>query len=314
LDSDSQASKVDLIFLVHRDSPSAIAGSCSALAESVGPGWNGKAILVENAPPSRISSLARAAIRESFPSATRIALSSRRNLGFGRAINLGIAKAEAPFVGVFAIDGAVEPDTVALLVATLEREPDALSAAATMPPLSHNPDDAETPAADAVAVPVNYQPGGATLYRRDAFLELGGFDPMFFMYSEDSELSQRARRAGWKLVRVRPATFHHDHGDWGAWKRFNRLRLQVLSSTSWSYQYAPSRIALLRALARKRGRWFAYLARQSRFAQLAGAVLGTAWWPTRIPRIEHRRRHPWDRESLETWLAERLPTLDVSSF
>jgi GT2 family glycosyltransferase len=223
-----------------------------------------------------------------------------------------MAKAEAPFVGVFAINGVVEPDTVALLAETLEHVPDAASAAATMPPFSHNLYDAEDE--NAIAVGVNYQPGGATLYMRGALLELGGFDPLYFMYSEDSELSQRARRAGWKLLRVRRAIFHHSHADWGPWRRFNRLRLQVISATTWSYQYAPSRLALLRTLARKRGRWLATMARERRLVHLAGAVVGTAWWPTRIPRIEHRRRHPWDQKSLEEWLARALPRLTVSSF
>ena len=42
--------------------------------------------------------------------------------------------------------------------------------------------------------------GGFCAFRRDAFLELGGFDPVFApYYSEDVDLSYRARKRGWRL-------------------------------------------------------------------------------------------------------------------
>jgi GT2 family glycosyltransferase len=47
------------------------------------------------------------------------------------------------------------------------------------------------------------------VYRRDWFLETGGFDPGFFMYCEDVDLSQRAHRRGWELLLVPAAVFEH---------------------------------------------------------------------------------------------------------
>lgn len=42
--------------------------------------------------------------------------------------------------------------------------------------------------------------GGFCAFRREAFLEMGGFDPMFApYYSEDVDLSYRARKRGWRL-------------------------------------------------------------------------------------------------------------------
>ncbi|MGH9488222.1 MAG: glycosyltransferase family 2 protein [Terriglobales bacterium] len=42
--------------------------------------------------------------------------------------------------------------------------------------------------------------GGFCAFRRSAFLDLGGFDPIFApYYSEDLDLSYRARKRGWKL-------------------------------------------------------------------------------------------------------------------
>jgi GT2 family glycosyltransferase len=43
--------------------------------------------------------------------------------------------------------------------------------------------------------------GGFCAFRREMFLSLGGFDPIFApYYSEDLDLSYRARKRGWKLV------------------------------------------------------------------------------------------------------------------
>lgn len=44
-----------------------------------------------------------------------------------------------------------------------------------------------------------YLHGGATLVRRDLFVELGGFDDRFF-YMEDLDLSYRAWRKGWSCI------------------------------------------------------------------------------------------------------------------
>jgi GT2 family glycosyltransferase len=300
-------SNVDLIVLVHDDSFDSLARYTASLSESMGAGWSGKLILVENDASPQTSSSARGLLLDRFPTARRVLVRSRRNLGFGAGINVGMAHAQAPYFGVFGPDGAAERGTVAALAEALERHPEALSVAARTPSFQDAAQDPELEAVD-------WQPGAATLYRRTAFFELGGFDPLYFMYSEDSELSQRARRADWRLLSAREAIFHHSHASWGWWRRFHRMRLFVLSSTTWSYASATSRPALLRRLTRKRGKWFVTMARQRRFAQLLGAIAGTVWWPTRIPRIEHRRRHPWDQDAFEAWLLEMLPRLEVSDF
>ena len=49
---------------------------------------------------------------------------------------------------------------------------------------------------------------GAALYRREAVLEVGGFDERFFMYLEDVDLALRLRLAGWRC-RYEPAIARH---------------------------------------------------------------------------------------------------------
>lgn len=52
--------------------------------------------------------------------------------------------------------------------------------------------------------------GGCTAYRRSAFVELGGFDPMFRpAYFEDFDLTYRAWQSGWKsIVEPRSVIYH----------------------------------------------------------------------------------------------------------
>ncbi|MTI80585.1 MAG: glycosyltransferase family 2 protein [Firmicutes bacterium] len=51
--------------------------------------------------------------------------------------------------------------------------------------------------------------GGAALYRRSMIEEIGFFDEDFFLLHEDSDLSFRARLAGWKCIYVPNAVVEH---------------------------------------------------------------------------------------------------------
>ena len=46
------------------------------------------------------------------------------------------------------------------------------------------------------------------VFRRDSFLEFGGFDPDFFLYMEDVELGLRASKVGWRIVESNHAVEH----------------------------------------------------------------------------------------------------------
>jgi GT2 family glycosyltransferase len=62
-------------------------------------------------------------------------------------------------------------------------------------------------------IDVAYVSGGAALYRRDRFLELGGFWPVLpALYWEDTDLGLRAWLHGWRSVFCPDAEFRHDSG------------------------------------------------------------------------------------------------------
>lgn len=109
--------------------------------------------------------------------------------------------------------------------------------------------------------------GGSAILRREALQEVGLLDESFFMYYEDTELSWRLRRAGWRIACVLEAVTDHQHaassvGD-SAFFTFHNVRNRLLVTTmhgswpmivrAWSRTLArairrPERPLTLRAL------------------------------------------------------------------
>ena len=58
---------------------------------------------------------------------------------------------------------------------------------------------------------VDWLSGSCILVRADAFEAVGGFDPAFFMYFEETDLARRLERAGWGRRYIAEATVMH-HG------------------------------------------------------------------------------------------------------
>jgi N-acetylglucosaminyl-diphospho-decaprenol L-rhamnosyltransferase len=59
--------------------------------------------------------------------------------------------------------------------------------------------------------PVGWVQSSAMLVRRQAALEVGGFDPTFFVYSDETDFCKRLSDAGWRILYVPSArAIHHD--------------------------------------------------------------------------------------------------------
>jgi N-acetylglucosaminyl-diphospho-decaprenol L-rhamnosyltransferase len=163
------------------------------------------------------------------------------NLGFGRAANLGAAAAQAAWVAVANADTALRPGALDLLLEAGRRDP----AAAVVAPRLVLPDGSTQHSvygfptlpyaallnsglhhlsrdlADRLAVPdrwdsararrVPWAIGAFLLVRRQAWDEVGGFDPDQFMYAEDLDLGWRLRSRGW-FTRYEPRAVVDHHG------------------------------------------------------------------------------------------------------
>lgn len=157
------------------------------------------------------------------------------NLGYGRAINLAAAEAlrRASHDAVLALNNDVEldPGAVGRLASALFAEPrigasaprillagtppriwydggeiDWLRGTARVPAAGSRLADLE---ADGATREVDFVTGCALLLRLDALAAVGGFDPRYFLYEEDVELSLRLREAGWRLRQVPAALARH---------------------------------------------------------------------------------------------------------
>ncbi|MEV6525251.1 glycosyltransferase family 2 protein [Longispora sp. NPDC051575] len=169
---------------------------------------------------------------------------SPENLGFARAVNLAAARVRTPYLMLLNPDAEPVGDPVgALLDHALAHPAPGIYAGRTLRrdgsddgrsvfglpslwgylcfatglssvfrrsrlcnPEEHNGLDR------AVGGPAPAVSGCVVLFERALFEELGGFDPRYFMYSEDVDLSWRAARLGRHPVLVAGATVTHENG------------------------------------------------------------------------------------------------------
>lgn len=150
------------------------------------------------------------------------------NIGFGAAVNLAAREAPATYIAVLNDDAVATPSWVGELVAALDANPTAGSAASQVRLHGSNPEMLDSagmliasdgtskqrghgapPAEFPDAEEVLLASGSASMYRGSMMAETGGFDDDFFLYCEDTDLGLRARWAGWHCRYVPSAVVHH---------------------------------------------------------------------------------------------------------
>jgi len=63
---------------------------------------------------------------------------------------------------------------------------------------------------DTRPIDVDWSAGMFVVYRAEAFRDIGGFDPRYFMYMEDADICLRLKRAGWRTVLQPACSVVHD--------------------------------------------------------------------------------------------------------
>jgi N-acetylglucosaminyl-diphospho-decaprenol L-rhamnosyltransferase len=171
------------------------------------------------------------------------------NVGFGRGVNQGVTAARAPLVLIMNPDCRLVPGAIAALRAALAAhaacalvgprilntdgsvqgsargDPDMLTGLfgrtsalqRLLPWLTVSKRNVVTtglPAAHgpASSVTVDWLSGACVLGLRTALLEIGGFDPRYFLYWEDADLCRRLRARGHEIRYVPSATAVHRVG------------------------------------------------------------------------------------------------------
>jgi GT2 family glycosyltransferase len=145
---------------------------------------------------------------------------TRANLGVS-AVNRGIQLALAAgceFVFLVDSDCVLDVDLVATLVKVIEQEKRRgiagsscyeLNRGSAAPLVSVDPRTGLVRTRKYVTEPDETECVGVALVRRTVFEQIGLIDSEYFAYHQDADFSLRARRAGYKVLMVPQARYHH---------------------------------------------------------------------------------------------------------
>lgn len=170
-------------------------------------------VIVDNHSSDNTVALAQALL----PQATLI--QAGRNLGFGRANNLGLEAVQTPYALLINPDGKLQPGALHVLWQAAQNHPEAAMLA---PVLFDAPGVVGdffrgpfyAPASQPPPLPegdlcCDFVTGAAMLLNLSLMRPVGFFDPWFFLYAEDDELCLRVRQAGHSILVVRAAELEH---------------------------------------------------------------------------------------------------------
>ena len=163
-------------------------------------------------------------LRSAFPSVRVVAL--ERNAGFGRACMAGARAARGDVLVLLNTDVQVDADFLGPLREDIADESVfAVSAVDLNRGTPQAPREVNRPhfrrgfmvdvpyrAAGPPPFETIYAPGGYSAFRREMFLALGGFDPLYEpFYWEDYDICYRAWKRGWRTVVEPRSLVRHEH-------------------------------------------------------------------------------------------------------
>lgn len=163
-------------------------------------------------------------IKAKFPDIKMIELP--KNLGFAGGVNVGIKASKSDFVMLLNNDATCEPTCIEALLKTAEehdaditqaviltdsgKKIDSIGDVYTMWGLPHpgqrNESSSRIPKEDRQIFSAS---GGASMYKKSLFDEVGVFDEMFFAYYEDVDISMRSQLRGKRIWLSSKAIVQH---------------------------------------------------------------------------------------------------------
>ncbi len=177
-----------------------------------------------------------------------------QNFGFCRAVNEGIAATKTKYLILLNNDTKAEPTFVEELYKAIDKYDDTFSVASKMLQMDR-PDridsagdlycalgwafslgkDKSSRKYDRESV-VFSACGGAAIYRKDLFEQIGYFDELHFSYLEDVDVGYRARIMGYKNRYTPKAVVYHA-GSAVTGSRYNPFKVRLAARNSWYVIY-----------------------------------------------------------------------------
>lgn len=234
---------------------------CVSSIECYGKNDVDKVVIVDNGSSDGSDAVSRAGLALDI-------VHTGRNLGFGRACNLGARRGRAPYILFLNPDAALLPDTLYTAINFMEQPenvgvgvcgaklieedgavqrhcalfptPSVLLAAASglatlfpkLVPGLHDRDFDHLSSR-----PVDHVIGAFYLIRRHLFERLGGFDEQFFVYLEDLDLSARVHHAGYGIFYLAEAVGLHRGGGTSEQVKPQRLAYALESRIVYAFKH-----------------------------------------------------------------------------
>jgi hypothetical protein len=215
------------------------------------------------------------AVQREFPQARLIC--NPRNVGFAGANNIGLEQASGDFLLLLNSDTIVPPGALQAACAYMQANPDVglcgvkllnpdgsfqashahfptlraefLSATGLGTRLVSPYFPSPAPSAGEIIQDVDWVAGAFMLVRREAYVQVGGMDTDYFMYSEETDWCYRIKRAGWRLRYLPAVTITHIGGA-STRQRSAEMTAELNKSKIRFFEkhYGPARAAQLRAM------------------------------------------------------------------
>lgn len=189
----------------------------------------------------------RELVSDKFPTVDLIAL--KENAGFCKAVNLGIQASDSKYVLLLNNDTTVEKDFLEQMEEGMECSERFFSASAKMVVMD-NPEiidgagdlycalgwayargKGKTADTCKVSKKIFASCGGAAIYRRAVFEQIGYFDENHFAYLEDMDIGYRAKIYGYQNVYLPKAVVKHA-GSAVSGSRYNEFKISLSSRNS----------------------------------------------------------------------------------
>lgn len=181
-------------------------------------------VIVDNASTDGTAAL----VRRDYPRARVLALP--RNTGFAGGVQAALAQVDTPYLALLNNDAVADPSWLQVACAYLEEHPGVAGVSSRML-LADRPDVVNNAGvvmlsscygadrglgdpdggAYLAAARVFGASGGACVLRTLAVKAVGGVDPRWFLYYEDTDLSWRLRLGGWEIHYCPQAVVYHRH-------------------------------------------------------------------------------------------------------
>jgi GT2 family glycosyltransferase len=219
------------VIIVNWNTRELLAGCLESVAATLR-GVLHEVIVVDNA--STDGSVAM--LRESFPAV--IVIENAANRGFGAANNQALAIMRGRYALLLNSDAVLTAHAAAELLACLENRPDAAMACGQLLNADGSRQNSIAAFPSLLTLLANMplleflfprrfpgkrrtyrQPlevdsgvGACLMVRREAIVDVGGFDERYFFFFEETDWAYRMRRAGWKVLHCPAALIYHLQG------------------------------------------------------------------------------------------------------